>query len=129
MNIGIYSLEKNVIVKIAYILRLTITLRKIGAFISLWIKILTLYITLQCIIRRIIRLCQCICSYHAYRHLWIGCVQIFISFVIIMVLSQTIKCHIMTSFSNQNNASAFPLITSKLYFVTKLVIGQSAAFM
>lgn len=46
-----------------------------------------------------------------------------------MVLSQTIKCHIMTSFSNQNNASAFPLITSKLYFVTKLVIGQSAAFM
>lgn len=34
MNIGIYSLEKNVIVK-KHILRLTITLRKIGAFISL----------------------------------------------------------------------------------------------
>lgn len=35
MNIGIYSLEKNVIEKKKHILRLTITLRKIGAFISL----------------------------------------------------------------------------------------------
>lgn len=37
--------------------------------------------------------------------------------------------YIMTSFFNQNNASAFPLINSKLYFVTELVIGQSAALM
>lgn len=43
MNIGIYSLEKNVIVK-KYILRLIIMLRKIGVFISLWIKMLMLYI-------------------------------------------------------------------------------------
>lgn len=52
----------------------------------------------------------------------------FIYFEIIIVLYIS-DHHIMTSFSNQNNASAFPLINSKLYFVTELVIGQSAALM
>lgn len=67
-------------------------------------------------------------SYQAYRHLQIGYVQIKIV-IYFVIFSDHKMSYIMTSFSNQNNASAFPLINSKLYFVTELVIGQSAALM
>lgn len=117
MKIGIHSLLNKQNCKKKYG-----GIRKIGA--------------LTLIIKDIIRKAYCYSyqvitmymSYQAYRHLQIGCVQIKIV-VYFVIFSDHKMSYIMTSFSNQNNASAFPLINSKLYFVTELVIGQSAALM